>query len=32
VRPFVEAMRAEGLRVGFYYSGADWYHPDYPDP
>lgn len=32
VRPFVEAVRAEGLRVGFYYSVADWTHPDYPDP
>lgn len=31
LRPFVEAVRAEGLRVGFYYSVADWHHPDYPD-
>lgn len=31
VSPFVEAMRSEGLRVGLYYSGADWSHPDYPD-
>lgn len=31
VRPFVEAVRAAGLKVGFYYSGADWSHPDYPD-
>jgi alpha-L-fucosidase len=30
--PFVEAVRAAGLRVGFYYSPADWYHPDYPGP
>lgn len=30
VRPYVEAMRAEGLRVGLYYSVADWSHPDYP--
>jgi alpha-L-fucosidase len=28
---FVEAVRAEGLKVGFYYSVADWTHPDYPD-
>lgn len=28
---YVEACRAEGLKVGFYYSVADWYHPDYPD-
>lgn len=31
VGPYVEAARAEGLRVGLYYSGADWHHPDYPD-
>jgi alpha-L-fucosidase len=29
IRPLVEAMRAEGLRVGFYYSLLDWHHPDY---
>ncbi len=28
--PLVEAFRAEGLRVGFYYSLLDWHHPDYP--
>lgn len=28
--PYVEALRAEGLKVGFYYSVADWNHPDYP--
>lgn len=28
--PFVEAFRAEGLRVGFYYSLIDWHHPDFP--
>lgn len=27
---FVEAARAEGLKVGLYYSLLDWYHPDYP--
>ncbi|AUS80518.1 alpha-L-fucosidase [Actinoalloteichus sp. AHMU CJ021] len=27
---FVDAFRAEGLRVGFYYSLIDWHHPDYP--
>lgn len=31
VAEFAEGVRAEGLKVGFYYSGADWYHPDYPD-
>ena len=29
VREFVEAFRAEGLRVGFYYSLLDWHHPDF---
>ncbi|GAB4115720.1 MAG: alpha-L-fucosidase [Roseiflexaceae bacterium] len=28
--PFVEAFRAEGLRIGFYYSLIDWHHPDFP--
>lgn len=30
VREYVEAFRAEGLRVGFYYSLIDWHHPDFP--
>ncbi len=30
VREFVEAMRAEGLRIGLYFSLIDWHHPDYP--
>jgi alpha-L-fucosidase len=30
LKPFVEAFRNEGLKVGFYYSGADWHHPDLP--
>ncbi len=30
LRPFVEAFRSEGLRVGFYYSLIDWHHPDFP--
>jgi len=29
LKPFVEAFRAEGLRVGFYYSLLDWHHPDF---
>jgi len=29
VKEFVEAFRAEGLKVGFYYSLLDWHHPDY---
>lgn len=28
VREFVDAARAEGIRVGFYYSLMDWHHPD----
>ncbi len=27
VREFVDAFRAEGLRVGFYHSLIDWHHP-----
>ena len=30
VGEFVYAMRAEGLRVGLYYSLSDWSHRDYP--
>ncbi|HWV01550.1 MAG TPA: alpha-L-fucosidase [Devosia sp.] len=30
LKPFVEAFRAEGLKVGFYYSLLDWHHPDFP--
>ena len=29
VKEYVEAFRAEGLRVGFYYSLIDWHHPDF---
>lgn len=27
---FVDAFRAEGLKIGFYYSLLDWHHPHYP--
>jgi alpha-L-fucosidase len=27
--PYAEALRAEGLKVGFYFSHLDWSHPDY---
>ncbi|TSB47047.1 alpha-L-fucosidase [Alkalicoccobacillus porphyridii] len=27
---FVEAFRAEGLKIGFYHSLIDWYHPEFP--
>ncbi len=30
IREYVEAFRAEGLKVGLYYSLVDWHHPDYP--
>ena len=30
IGPMVEAFRAEGLRVGFYYSLIDWHHPEFP--
>ena len=29
VAEFVDAVRAEGLKVGFYHSLLDWHHPDY---
>ncbi|WP_413451927.1 alpha-L-fucosidase [Georgenia phoenicis] len=29
VREFVDAARAEGLRVGLYFSVIDWHHPDF---
>jgi alpha-L-fucosidase len=29
VKPFVQALRNHGLKVGLYYSLCDWSHPDY---
>ena len=29
VKEYVDACRAEGLKVGFYFSIIDWHHPDY---
>ena len=29
LREWVDAFRAEGLKVGFYYSLIDWHHPHY---
>lgn len=29
IREWVDAFRAEGLKIGFYYSLIDWHHPDY---
>lgn len=31
IRPFVDALRNSGLKVGLYYSLLDWSHPDYPN-
>lgn len=30
VREYVDAFRAEGLRIGLYYSLLDWHHPEFP--
>ncbi len=30
IREYADAFRAEGLRVGFYYSLLDWHHPEFP--
>ncbi|HOD66102.1 MAG TPA: alpha-L-fucosidase [candidate division Zixibacteria bacterium] len=30
IAPFVEALRARGIKVGLYFSLIDWSHPDYP--
>ena len=29
VKEFVAAFRAEGIKIGFYYSLLDWHHPDF---
>ena len=29
VKEFVNAFRAEGIKIGFYYSLIDWHHPDF---
>ena len=29
LREFVDAFRAEGIKIGFYYSLIDWHHPDF---
>ena len=31
MKEYVEAFRAEGLKVGLYYSLIDWHHPEYHD-
>jgi alpha-L-fucosidase len=30
IKEYVDAFRAEGIKIGIYYSLIDWYHPDYP--
>ena len=30
IREYVDAFRAEGLKIGFYYSLIDWHHPSFP--
>jgi alpha-L-fucosidase len=30
LRDIIEAFRAEGLRIGLYYSLLDWHHPQFP--
>lgn len=30
LKPFVSALRKNGIKVGIYYSLIDWTHPDYP--
>jgi len=29
IKEYVDAFRAEGLKIGFYYSTIDWHHPHY---
>lgn len=30
LKELCDALRSEGLRVGFYFSLGDWHHPDFP--
>jgi alpha-L-fucosidase len=30
LRAWVDAFRAEGLKIGFYHSLIDWHHPEFP--
>lgn len=30
LREVIEAFRAEGIRIGLYFSIIDWHHPDFP--
>lgn len=31
IKEYLEAFRAEGIKVGLYYSIIDWHHKDYPN-
>lgn len=31
IKPFMKALRNEGLKAGLYFSLLDWSHPDYPN-
>ena len=31
IKPFMKALRTEGLKTGLYFSLLDWSHPDYPN-
>lgn len=30
IKPYTAALRAAGLKVGFYFSPQDWHYPGYP--
>lgn len=30
LRPWIEAFRAEGIKIGLYHSLIDWHHPEFP--
>ena len=30
LRPWVDAFRADGFKIGFYHSLIDWHHPEFP--
>ncbi|MDO9465233.1 MAG: alpha-L-fucosidase [bacterium] len=30
LKPFVEAFRKQGIKIGFYHSLIDWHHPEFP--
>jgi len=32
IKPYIEACRKLGLKVGLYFSPRDWYYPGYPAP